>query len=64
MDIKISDLILAIITMDKNLVSGGGCPVFTAADEKELHKISLYLARITGGAVHDLENGVLIICKH
>lgn len=64
MEIKISDFLLAIITTDQKLISGGGCPVFLAVDEKEQQKISLYLAKILGGVVHDLENGVLIVCKH
>ncbi|NLB53658.1 MAG: hypothetical protein GX808_12095 [Syntrophomonadaceae bacterium] len=64
MEIKINDYILAIITLDLKKVSGGGCPVFLAADEEELHKTSLYLAKVTGGIVHDLENGILIVCKH
>lgn len=64
MEIQINEVILAIITLEQKLISGGGCPVFLAVDENELHKISLYLAKILGGVVHDLENGVLLVCKH
>lgn len=64
MDTGIIGVILAIVTMDTKLVGGGGCPVFVARDQKEQEKISLYLASILGGVVHDLENGVYFICRH
>lgn len=64
MDAKISEYILAIITTDMTKVQGGGCPVFYAGDDGEREKISLLLARVLGGVVHDLENGVYFICKH
>jgi hypothetical protein len=60
----LSEYILAIITRDMNKVKSGGCPVFLASDQKEQEKISLLLARILGGVVHDLENGIYFICKH
>jgi len=60
----LSEFILAVVTRDMNKVKGGGCPVFLAADQQEQEKMSLYLARILGGVVHDLENGVYFICKH
>ncbi|WP_276619503.1 capping complex subunit for YIEGIA [Syntrophomonas wolfei] len=56
--------ILAIVTMDKDKVTGGGCPVFLAVDQKEQEKLGLFLARILDGIVHDLENGVYFICRH
>lgn len=64
MEIKINDMILAIVTLDDALVSGGGCPVFIATDEEQQQKISLYLSKILGGVVHDLENGIYLICGH
>ena len=64
MEIKINEMILAIVTLNDTLVSGGGCPVFMAADEEEQQKISLYLAKILGGMVHDLENGIYLVCRH
>jgi len=64
LETQIKEYILAIVTTDMTKVKSGGCPVFLAADEKENHKISMYIARILGGIVHDLENGVLFICKH
>lgn len=64
MEIKINDMILAIVTLDETLIRGGGCPVFIAADEEQQQKISLYLSKIMGGMVHDLENGVFLISRH
>ncbi len=64
MDTGLSEYILAIVTCDMNKVKGGGCPVFLATEQQEQERISLYLARILGGVVHDLENGVYFICKH
>lgn len=64
MSTGLSEFILAVVTRDMNKVKGGGCPVFLAADQQEQEKMSLYLARILGGVVHDLENGVYFICKH
>ncbi|MGE5391476.1 MAG: capping complex subunit for YIEGIA [Deltaproteobacteria bacterium] len=64
MDTGITGWILAIITTNPGLVYGSGCPVFLAADQEEQQKISLYMARILGGVVHDLENGVYFVCRH
>lgn len=64
METSLKDYILAIITLDSSLVQGGTCPVFIAKDSQEQQKLTLTLARILGGNVHDLENGILIICKH
>lgn len=64
MDTSISNCILVIVTTDRGKVLPGGCPVILAADPKEQEKISLLLARILGGIVHDLENGLYFICRH
>lgn len=56
--------ILAIVTVNKQTVWGGGCPVFEVSCFEELEKVSLYLSRILDGAVHDLETGIYIIVKH
>lgn len=59
------DLILAVITSKYNKEKvGGGAPIFYTEDENEMEKISMLLARLTLGMVHDLENGVKIIIKH
>lgn len=64
MDTGIREFILAIVTSDMDKVQGGGCPVFQADDQEQMEKLSLLLARILGGIVHDLENGVYFICRH
>lgn len=64
METSIAKLILAIVTTDTSLVEGGGAPVFRVNDRTEQDKVAMYLARITEGVVHDLENGVYIIVKH
>jgi len=63
-DISINNYLLGIVTINEDKVICGGCPVFKAADKEEMEQTSLLLARITGGTVHDLENGVYIIVKH
>ncbi len=60
----INESILAVVTLNLELVSGGGAPVFLARDQAELDRISAYLSRITGGVAHDLENGTYILVRH
>lgn len=64
MDVSLSNQILAIVTIDAFKVAEGGIPVFYAMNQEEQEKVSLLLARILGGLVHDLENGVYIIVRH
>lgn len=62
---SLNNSIIAIIVEEKNKDKvGGGAPIFFVKDEKELEKISMLLARITLGMVHDLGNRVKIIVKH
>lgn len=63
MGVLINKSILAVVTLNRELV-GGGAPVFLARDQQELDRISTYLSRITGGVTHDLENGVYILVRH
>ncbi|WP_423778308.1 capping complex subunit for YIEGIA, partial [Clostridioides difficile] len=35
MDIGLNEYTLAIVTLDKNMKNGGGCPIFYANDEKD-----------------------------
>ncbi len=63
MEVTVAKFILAAITLDPILV-GGGVPIFLARSEGERDRIAKYLARITEGVVHDLENGVYILVKH
>ncbi len=61
---ELNKFILAIITVEPAKVSGCGAPVFFADSREEQDRIALYLARITEGVIHDLENGVYILVKH
>lgn len=58
-----SACILAVVTLDMNLV-GGGAPIFFARSREEQEKLARYLARALDAMVHDLENGVYIIARH
>lgn len=61
--IEITGSILAVVCLEPDKVNDG-CPAFFAINSEEQQKISMLLARILGGIVHDLENGVYIIVKH
>ncbi|NLV92648.1 MAG: hypothetical protein GX030_09705 [Firmicutes bacterium] len=63
MEFSPKDVIVAVVTTNPELVSGGA-PIFHARDEEELERITLYLSRITFGMDHDLGNGVHVIVKH
>jgi len=63
MGVELEKNILAIVTTNSAKVGGEG-PLFLAASSEEQQRTSLLLARILGGVVHDLENGVYIIVKH
>lgn len=57
--------ILAVIVQKENKEKvAGGVPIFFTEDERELEEISMLLARLTLGMVHDLGNGLKIIMKH
>lgn len=64
MDVGIRDSIIAIITVDEKVVSGGSVPTFYAKDIEEQKRIALTVSKITTGMVHDLENGCFIIVRH
>ncbi len=64
MDVGIKDNILAIITINEKVVSGGSVPTFYAKDVEEQKKVALTISKITTGMVHDLENGCLVVVRH
>ncbi|MGL4913741.1 MAG: capping complex subunit for YIEGIA [Romboutsia sp.] len=64
MNVGISEYALAIVTTDKNVKNGGGCPILYAEDNKELQHKAMLMAKCVGGMVHDMTNGTLIIVKH
>ncbi len=58
--------ILAVITKKENhdIVFGGGAPIFLVENNQRLEELSMLIARITLGMVHDLGNNIKIIVKH
>lgn len=63
MEVQLNDVIIAVVALDRSKV-GGQAPVFYADTPQERERLALFLSRITGGIVHDLENGTYIIVKH
>lgn len=63
MDVNLIGNVIAAVTVRPERVSGG-IPVFHARDEKEMERLSVHIAKITLGMVHDLENGTYIIVRH
>ncbi len=64
MDYGIKDSIVAIITIDKSVVSSNTVPVFYANSEEHQERLALLIAKITMGMVHDLENGSYVVVRH
>lgn len=64
MDFGIKDSIIAIITLDRSMVSSNTIPVFYANTEEQQERIALLIAKITMGMVHDLENGSYVVVRH
>ncbi|MFW6269785.1 MAG: capping complex subunit for YIEGIA [Bacillota bacterium] len=62
---EVGQRILAIITLKGNEYKvGGGVPIFFVDNEEEQDEISMLLARLLMGMVHDLGNDVNIIIRH
>ncbi|OLS01984.1 capping complex subunit for YIEGIA [Tissierella creatinophila] len=53
--------ILAIVTLDEDVVVKGGVPIFFARDIDEQEKIASDLAKPLRGNIYALVNGVIII---
>ena len=64
MEIGIKEYIIAIVTMNKEIVIGGTAPTFHVKNQDQLERLSLLIAKTTRGMVHDLEGGTYIIVKH
>ncbi|WHH59869.1 hypothetical protein [Petroclostridium sp. X23] len=64
MGIDIQNIIVAVVTHHRDKVQSGFAPVFYSEDESESEKLALYLAKVTMGMAHNLENGVYVIVKH
>ncbi len=63
-DVGITEYALAVVTTNKEMKYGGGCPIFYAEDNTELQKKSMLMAKSVGGMVHQIEQNTLIIVKH
>ncbi|KAB3538561.1 hypothetical protein F8154_01325 [Alkaliphilus pronyensis] len=64
MDIGITGNVIAVVTIDKNVVSSSSAPIFYAANEEQRERVALLIAKTTRGMVHDLEIGAYIIVRH
>ncbi|MCG7334468.1 hypothetical protein MHZ95_04125 [Sporosarcina sp. ACRSM] len=53
--------IVAVITTKPDLIRSGGSPVFIAADNKDLQKISMTLEKIMDASAHEIEEHTIII---
>ncbi|QUH26085.1 capping complex subunit for YIEGIA [Serpentinicella alkaliphila] len=64
MKFGIKELIIAIITTNKEFVDSSTAPVFIAQNEEEKERIALLVSKTTMGMVHDIGHGTYIIVKH
>lgn len=55
--------IVAVVTLSDDIVPGG-VPIFRVENEQQRERVSVLLARILRGVVHDLENGAYVIVRH
>ncbi len=55
--------IIAIVTLHRDRV-GGSAPIFYAKDPAALEEIARYISRVSGGMVHELEEGTYFIVLH
>jgi hypothetical protein len=53
--------IVAVITMQPDMIRSGGSPIFIAADNKDLQKISMTLEKIMDASAHEIEEHTIII---
>jgi hypothetical protein len=56
--------ILAVVTLHKDTVSGGGAPRFVVQHIEELQQTAFTLEKILDANAHDLKNGTMILVKH
>lgn len=64
MSTEIINAILACVTHDREKVSYGMAPIFYTSDKEESERVAFYIAKVTTGMVHYLENDVYIVIKH
>lgn len=63
MDFGIKDNIIALVSLNKDVVSSSA-PIFFVEDKEKQEETALLIAKITMGMVHDLRNGVYAIVRH
>ena len=63
-DMSINDFTLAIITTNKNMTSGGGCPICYADNDDDMQNKAMLMAKCVDGVVHEIAKETLIIVKH
>ena len=63
MDIGIKESIVALVSLNKDVISSS-VPIFFVDSEEKQEEIAILIAKITMGMVHDLRNGVYAIVKH
>lgn len=56
--------ILAVVTLHKDTVSGGGAPRFVVQHIEELQQTAFTLEKILDANAHDLKNGTIILVRH
>ena len=65
MEFGLKEFIIAVVTLNKDMVSTGSItPVFYAKDVEHLNNLSSTIARTVDGVVHDLGMDTYIIVKH
>lgn len=63
MDFGIKDNIIALVSLNKEVVSSSA-PIFFVENKEKQEETALLIAKITMGMVHDLRNGVYAIVRH
>lgn len=54
--------IIAIVTTNKELISGGGVPVFITK-ENNFQEVSMNLSKIMDASTHEIDAEIMIIVK-
>ncbi|MCK9222778.1 MAG: hypothetical protein PHV61_02810 [Limnochordia bacterium] len=62
-NVRVTKQIIAIITLHPERV-GGSVPIFHARSAASLEEMARYISRVTGGMVHELEEGTYFIVLH
>ncbi len=64
MEVTHNKCILVIITTSPDKVSGGGVPVFTCKDKKEMEKVAFTLSKLVMGSIHQVTEDIYVIVRH